>query len=127
MVDFSFAWIIIASAAVDTLVALAVLFGLPRPENSATARPRVGLGRVGAAVAITSVVFAAKAAVLLEVGLNAFGLMHVIYVDLVVVVPLLGLALLVADRVSPLLSWPVRGLAIASLGLLLVGYYATFW
>jgi predicted MPP superfamily phosphohydrolase len=127
MVEFAFTWIVIASAAVDTLVAAVVLWGVPRPEAASTPRPRIGLKRVGLAVAITSVVFGAKAVVLLEVGLNAFGLMNIIYVDLVVVVPWLGLALLIADRASPLLSWPVRGLAIASLGLVFVGYYATFW
>jgi predicted MPP superfamily phosphohydrolase len=127
MVEFAFAWIVIASAAVDALVALAVLFSVPRSHAADLVRPRVGLGRVGVALAVTTAGFVAKAVVLLGVGLNAFGLMNVIYVDLVVVVPLLGLVLLVADRVSRRLTWPVRGLAIASLGLLLVGYYATFW
>ena len=59
--------------------------------------------------------------------------MHLVYLDLVGVIPAFGLSLLAAARLAaargsrPLISPSVRAAALASLGLLAVGFYATFW
>jgi hypothetical protein len=82
------------------------------------------------AVAITSVVFAAKAVFLVAMGVHPFGILRLIYVDLVIVVPLIGMFLIWADRgwdwpYGPFMTWSVRNVALASLLLPLVGFYMT--
>ena len=77
--------------------------------------------------------FVAKVPLLTASGVHPFGLIHLVYLDLVGVIPAVGLSLLAAARFAPargsgpLISPSVRAAALASLGLLAVGFYATFW
>ncbi len=59
--------------------------------------------------------------------INIFGFLHVIYLNLVIVVPALGLSLLVADRFRSgrLLNTSSRGLSVLGLAAFGVGIYAT--
>ena len=114
-----FPWVVALSSAVDLLVALGLLF---------VRNPRIGLGRTGGAVVGTAALFAVKALVLMGAGVGLFGLVCLIYVDLVVVVPIAGLVVLATTatgRVSA--ARPVRVLAWLSLLGAAVGAYATYW
>jgi predicted MPP superfamily phosphohydrolase len=127
-VDPYFDGIVLASTLVDLAVALAAL--LVRRPVEWTTGPRVTLPRLVAAVAFTSIFFAAKAVALVWLGVHPFGIMRLVYVDLVIVVPLIGMVLIWSDRAwdwpfGPFMPWSVRNLALASLLLPLVGYYAT--
>src|SRR5947209_5636935 len=127
-VDPYFDWIVLASTLVDLAVGLATLV-VRRPVEWTTG-PRVTFLRMLGAVAVTSVVFVAKAAFLMAMGVHIFGVLRLIYVDLVVVIPLIGAFLIWADRgwdwpYGPFMPWSVRNLALASLLLPMVGYYAT--
>ncbi len=127
-VDPYFDWIVLASTLVDLAVALAAL--LVRRPVEWTSGPRVTLLRMIGAVAVTSVVFAAKAIFLMAMGVHPFGVLRLIYVDLVIVIPIVGMVLIWADRgwdwpYGPFMTWSVRNTALASLLLPMVGYYAT--
>jgi hypothetical protein len=127
-VDPYFDAIVIASTLVDLAVALAAL--LVRRPVEWTTGPRVTLLRMLGAVAITSVVFAVKAVVLVALGVHPFGILRLIYVDLMIVVPLVGMFLIWADRgwdwpYGPFMTWSVRNAALASLVLPAAGYYMT--
>ena len=114
-----FAWVVVISAALDLIVALGLLFAR---------NPRLGLARLGEAVAGTAVFFGAKAVLLLGGGVKLFGLICLIYVDLVILVPIAGLVVLGASAIGRIPA--ARGVrAIAGLSLLgpFVGAYATFW
>jgi hypothetical protein len=127
-VDPYFDAIVLASTLVDLAVALAAL--LVRRPVEWTTGPRITFRRMLGAVAITSVVFAVKAVVLVGLGVHPFGILRLIYVDLVIVVPLIGMFLIWADRGwdwphGPFMPWSVRNTALASLLLPAVGYYMT--
>ena len=128
-VDPYFGWIVLASTAIDAAVALAAL--LVRMPVEWTTGPRVTFLRMLGAIAATSAVFAAKAAFLMAMGVHIFGILRLIYVDLIIVIPAVGAFLIWADRgwdwpYGPFMPWSVRNLALASLLLPMVGYYATF-
>ena len=81
----------------------------------------IGLRRVALAAVLAGLAFAFK---LPFVGVNGFGLIRLAYIDLVVLVPLIGLALLIASRwrrVTPL----ARLAAVAGVAMAGVGVYAT--
>ena len=127
-VDPYFDWIVLASALVDFAVGLAATV-VRRPVEWTTG-PRVTFLRMLGAVAVTTVVFVVKAAFLIAMGVHVFGVLRLIYVDLVIVIPAIGAFLIWADRAwdwpyGPFMPWSVRNLALASLLLPFVGYYAT--
>jgi hypothetical protein len=127
-VDPFFDWLVLASTLVDLAVALAAL--LVRRPVEWTTGPRVTFLRMVGAVALTSVVFAVKAVFLIALGVHPFGILRLIYIDLVIVIPLVGMVLIWADRgwdwpYGPFMPWSVRNVALASLLLPFVGYYAT--
>jgi predicted MPP superfamily phosphohydrolase len=126
MAEFPIVWVVVASSTIDALAALALL--LARSHEDRFHRPSLLLGRVLLAILATSLVFGVKLAVLLRLGLNAFGLIHLVYVDLVVVVPTVAIALLILGWSGRFpLSRPVRVLSFVVLGLMpLIGIYATF-
>jgi uncharacterized protein len=101
----------VVSAAVDVVVLCgAVVWG-------------VRGGRPGVALAAAAGVLAAKGLVLLKLGLAVpFGVMHVAWLDLVVVVPLAGLVVLVLRRGGS----PLRAGAVTACCLAPVGVYASF-
>jgi hypothetical protein len=126
MAEFPIAWVVAASATVDAFAALAFL--LTRSREEPLHRPGLFMGRLLGAVMATSAVFIVKLIVMLRLGLNTFGLIHLVYVDFVVVVPAVALTLLILERSGRFpLSRPVRALTFISLGLMpLIGIYATF-
>lgn len=127
-VDPYFDGIVLLSTLIDAAVALAAL--LVRRPVAWTTGPRITFLRMLGAVAATSAVFAAKAAFLMAMGVHPFGILRLIYVDLAIVIPAIGAFLIWADRGwdwphGPFMPWSVRNLALASLILPAVGYYAT--
>ncbi len=127
-----FAWVLIGSTLSDALVA-GILLAYPRDRASTASGAPIGMGKVVFGAAATSLFIVAKVPLLTASGVRPFGLMHLVYVDLVGVIPAVGLSLLAAARFAPargsrpLISPSVRAAALASLGLLAVGSYATFW
>jgi predicted MPP superfamily phosphohydrolase len=118
--------VLIGSTALDLFVAAGLLLVESRPAVSGGVR-RLDLGRVAGAVVGTTLVFGIKAAVLSASGLDTFGLIHLIYLGLVVVVPLVGAGVLAAAwRGCCELTRPVRVLAVGALALAAVGGYASF-
>jgi hypothetical protein len=101
----------VVSAAVDVVVLCgAVVWG-------------VRGGRPGVALAGAAGVLAAKGLVLLKLGLGVpFGVMHVAWLDLVVVVPLAGLVALALRRGGR----PLHAVALTACCLAPVGVYASF-
>ncbi len=91
--------LVMASVAVDGAVGLAVLlFNAIRLQH----RPRitVSVPRLVLAALVTMAVFAPKVGLMFALGVNAFGVMSLIYWDFVALVPLVGLALLAAHRLT---------------------------
>lgn len=118
----AFLLVLWASTAIDLAVALVAVLGVP-PWRRGT---RVGLARVAGAVVVTAVAVLAKLAVLLGAGLDpGFGVIHLVFLDLVVVLPLVGVAVLVLRR-GALRTRPVAGLALLALLAAPVGAYASF-
>ena len=82
----------------------------------------IEMRRVARAALTTGAVFLLKLVILALFGVARFGQIHLIYADLVVLVPAVGAALLFGRR----LTAPVRVVALASLGMIPVGVYATW-
>ncbi|MBI4493760.1 MAG: metallophosphoesterase [Chloroflexi bacterium] len=121
------------STGTDFMVASFLLLRGPRwIDGWKPSSGKLTLGRLGLAVLIAGAVFFAKLVLLVLAGLRVFGLIHVLYLDLVVTLPALGLLLLWAGRgrggPAALLhiSLPVRLLALGLVLLAPVGIYATW-
>ena len=128
MLDDDLNWLVPVCSVIDGLFATLFLTLLGRTKQTEGTQPNLTLPRVLAAVCLTGFVFLAKVFVLAAIGLHAFGLIHLIYVDLVVLIPLIGLGLWLAERRGWLrFTATVRALAILSLALAGVGVYATFY
>lgn len=107
---------LIASAAVDFGVAFLALFGPSRP---------IELGHLVRAALLTSLAFALKAVAGLWLTGSFFFVIHLAYVDVMLVLPLLGLTTLVISRRTRVS--PVVGLAaLLSLVAIPIGIWATF-
>jgi uncharacterized protein len=109
--------VFLVSGAVDTVVLCAAVAWAARTEP-------VGR-RLAGALFLAGALLAAKGIVLLALGVSVpFGLMHVVWLDLVVAIPLAALVLLVVRRrgAGPLL----RAAAVAACCLAFVGAYASF-
>ncbi len=122
MSDWTFHAVLAACAAMDAVIAGAVLAARRAPIS-----PR----SIGRAALVVVGVFLVRSAALFPLGLSPFGMIHQAYVDLVVVVPAFGLALLIGSRFrrngrGPLLTPSAQGLAVAALGLAAVGVEATY-
>lgn len=131
MPSVPFALVVLASTLLDALVASAFLVRARlradrRGENELTLRS------ILLAAAWTGVIVLAKQLLLREAGVRDFGVIHLVYIDLTVLIPLTGLALLVLSRrpVKPRLCWALsrsaRLAAVASLGMIPVGVYASW-
>ena len=113
--------IAVVSGLLDGVVAALLIrrLGGRKGANHAP-RCRLTLGRCATAAAGTGLIFVVKLTVLLAVGLNRFGIIHLLYVDLALIVPGLALCLLVCSRIKGMrstlaLTWPVRAVAAACL------------
>lgn len=131
MSDASFPWVVAASTFLDGIAAALVLW-LPRRSSAGEDRRLVGLGRVLASATAAIGVFLFKLVFLVPLGLNVFGIIHLIYADAVVMVPAIGSGLLIGSSGAwlgsrRLAATPAaRLVALASLGLFPVGWYATW-
>lgn len=119
---------------IDAAVAAAVLFvRLPNSQPNSPCAPvaRIGLVRVAFATIALGAIFVFKMA-LMVAGVNIFGMMNLVYLDGVVVLPLAGLAVLLASRRRPgRAPWrettrPVKALAFGSLLAVPLGVYGTY-
>ena len=124
--------IALVSGLLDGLVATLLIRRL-RGRHGAEDRPRcpLTLGQCVTAAGGTGLVFGVKVAVLQMLGLNLFGVIHLLYVDLALIVPALALGLLVCPRItgagSKLLpTWPVRAIAVVCLFAAPLAGYATY-
>ena len=109
--------VFVLSAAVDTLVLCAAVVWAVRCEPV--------IGRLLAGLAAAAALLAAKGIVLVQLGVSVpFGVMHVLWLDLVVVIPLAALLLLALTRHRA--GRLVRAAAVAALLLAPVGAYASF-
>lgn len=134
MPESMFSWVLAGSTLVDAAVVAAVLFvALPnrQPNSSPSSVVRIGLARVALAAIALSFLFVCKTA-LMVAGVNIFGMMNLAYLDGVVVVPLAGLAVLLAGRRRPgrapwrEVSRPAKVLAFGSLLAVPLGMYGTY-
>lgn len=127
-----FAWILIVSTSLDALVAAGMLALAAAWAGRSRPAPTVTPSGVVLAVSVTTGVFVAKAALLGALGMRLFGLVHLVYLDGVIVLPLLGLGLLIASGTRCLRGRRVRlhpVVAMAAVVALLgapVGVYATY-
>lgn len=131
MPSAGFTLLLLTSTAVDASAAGLVLFA-PWPRSGTDGRaPSITLGRGLMTTAVTSAVFIAKLPVLHLLGVNLFGLIHLVYLDVFILLPLAGVAVLLAGRRNPSgsplrrVTGPVRVLAWACIALAPVGVYAT--
>ena len=108
-----FLLIVAGSTLIDMAVAGVTLFLTPGP---------IGARRVARAALTTGAVFLVKLVILAVLGVARFGQIHLLYADLVILLPAAGAALLFRRR----LTVPVRVVALASLGMVPVGVYATW-
>jgi predicted MPP superfamily phosphohydrolase len=109
--------VFVLSAVVDTLVLCAAVWWAVRGEPV--------LGRLLAGVAAAAALMAAKGIVLVQLGVTVpFGVMHVLWLDLVVVIPIAAILLLVITRRRA--GRGLRAAAVAALFLAPVGAYASF-
>jgi predicted MPP superfamily phosphohydrolase len=106
------------SAAVDAVVLCAAVAGAVRGKEPDP-------GRLLAALAVAAVLLAAKGIVLLQLGVSVpFGVLHVLWLDLVVAIPLAAILLLVLTRRRA--GRLLRAGAAAAVLLAPVGAYASF-
>jgi uncharacterized protein len=128
MPGLPFLLVVVASTIVDAFVAVVFLFciGVRRPgEGDGLAT--IGVDRVILAILGTGSVFALKLLIFSTLGVHSFGVVYLIYIDLVVLIPAIGLGLLALS----FCRWQrptaaVRVASVASLGLIPIGVYATW-
>jgi predicted MPP superfamily phosphohydrolase len=131
MSDETFRFVVIASTVVDGVVAGMVLLGRQAPHEAPSARV-IGIRRLLSAALVTGMVFLLKLVPLVLAGVRRFGVIHLVYADLVVLVPLVGIALLIGSRLTVrgekwrILTTPVRNAALASLVAIPIGIDATW-
>lgn len=125
MPGISFRSILVLSTFLDAASVLVVLaappwHGVPGPR-------RITLSRLVVACFVVALAFAVKAPFGFSAGgLELFGLLHLVYVDLVVLVPLLGATLLAASRFGRVrLERAVPQLCAVALSFAGVGIYAS--
>lgn len=132
MTELAFRLLLIGSAVIDASAVFVVLFMRRRSEHVMLGPPMITTRRVALAVVVGLAVFLPKLVVLTAIGVNFFGWVNLAYIDLVVLMPLVGMVVLFAGRRPRRrppyvrLSVPVRIMAFFSLGFVPVGYYATF-
>jgi uncharacterized protein len=124
-----FVWVAGAFALLDVIVAVTII--LKFRQTGQAHRNTIRPASMVLAAAVLSVLMIAKALLLRPMGLSFFGVMHLVYVDLVVAMPAIGLCVwwMAIRRQRETIPTVSRGaLAIASLLLLgvPVGVYATF-
>lgn len=82
--------------------------------------------RLWHAIVVFSVAFFAKTIALVALGLTAFGLINVVWHDLVYVLPTVALRALIAARRGRTVTWPVRTAAVLALAFLPIAAWARY-
>ncbi|NLX06019.1 MAG: phosphohydrolase [Phycisphaerae bacterium] len=115
------------ATAIDLAAALAVTLYRRQPTAESVPQPKIGLARGLLALAAMGVVFLIKLPLLGTVGLDGFGVIRLLYLDMVVALPLLGVVLL-ASHLAAYRRFTKPMLVAAVLAVLAapVGIYATF-
>ncbi|MBX3395883.1 MAG: metallophosphoesterase [Phycisphaerae bacterium] len=126
------------NSAIDFAIAMVVLFaGRSSPVPTldavkASAPPVVGFSRLVIAVVIVAAAFAGKLLIARLLGVGLFGTVYLAYLNLVVVLPAIGLAILIARRSRPdraprrRVSHSVSVAAVAFMLPAPIGFHATF-
>lgn len=120
------------SSMVDGAVLTALLFWRRRPrlEDSVAASPPAGIGRLFGSLVIVGFLFTFKLVIFALMGVHAFGWMRLVYIDAVVMIPIVsGLVLLTGMRRQASGRRFTGGVrALAALGVLAapIGAYATY-
>ena len=127
----TFALVVIASTLIDFLVIAAVFFGA-RWFGERSDSAEIGMRHVLRAVLITTLVFVIKLTPLTLLGLNLFGVINLIYVDLMILPPAAAVALLGASYLpfregrQVIVSRPARMFAVGAFALMPIGVYASW-
>ena len=123
--------IIVISTLIDVAAMATILFGT-RWLGERYDSTEIGLRRIVVAVLVTSLVFIVKLTPLTLLGVNLFGVIHLVYVDLLVLPPVAALALLGASCVRSKERWrwvvtkPARIVAIGAFAVVPIGVYASW-
>ncbi len=120
-----------AGVLIDLLVTSLALLGASRLTRDDAGRAFLGLRALLLAIVATSAVFVVKLIPLGLAGLNPFGVIHLVYLDLAVVVPAVGLGVLVhaawgRRRIAMAVSRWVVAVAALTLAGPPLAVYATF-
>ena len=110
--------LLVGSLVVDAAVAAVVLF-------ARRGRP-IDPGRLVAAALVVGLVAAVKLVLLGALGVGLFGMIHAVYLDAVVLLPLAGVAVLIAPRLGRRVTPAARVVAALALIPAPVGVYASF-
>ncbi len=129
-----FTLVLLWSTTFDAAIAISALFWIVyrRTASALALHWEVRLGDVARAVAVAVLVSAVKLCGLMAAGAGVFGAMHLVYLDLAIVVPLIGAAVLYLwwvglpgpGRVPP--TWPAMMVGFAALLPAPIAVYATF-
>ncbi|MCG8405022.1 MAG: metallophosphoesterase [Phycisphaerales bacterium] len=132
MSDLGFWPVLIGSTVADACVVFVMLFVRRRSEHVMLGPPLITMYRVAFTAVVALAAFLLKLVVWTAIGVNFFGWVNLVYVDLMVLMPLVGAVVLFLGRRRQRrvprvrLSLSVRLLAIALLGLAPLGFYSTF-
>lgn len=131
MPHLPFLVIVAASTLLDAIMAAVALF-MPIALSTDTATPKLDLRRMIRAALATFAFVVVKGAFLTTFGLRVFGWIHLLYIDLVVLVPLIGAAVLIVPRLriggAPWcqLTTTARVAAMSGLVMIPIGIHATW-
>lgn len=132
MTDLLFSAVQIGSILLDLAVALAILLVPIGPARSNGGPRPIRLWRIGFAGLVLTLLLPPKVIMLRRIGLDFFGAVNLVYLDLVIVLPLCGLVVLWVGRRRRRTmarwrgtSW-VRLAALLSLLAMPIGVFATF-
>ncbi len=132
MEDWRLVLMTVASITIDVVAAYAVLFCRHSLFGGGARNKRITLVGMAGAALVLGVVCGTKVVLPVVLGLGFFGLIRLLYLDLVAFLPLLGACVLVASRarrdkvIYREVTWPVRIVATGCLAMLPVGIYATY-
>ncbi|MBN1443158.1 MAG: metallophosphoesterase, partial [Planctomycetes bacterium] len=136
MTDPSFSLLLLLFVLVDIAAAAACIFARgsagEEPAGASPAPPRIGPGRLLLAAFVAAALSALKIPLLVALGGNPFGVIHLAYLDLVVGAPVIGILVIAAGlrragrRGARRLTRPAWALAAAAVSLAGVGFHASF-
>lgn len=128
--SIGFHLIVAGSTLLDGILLLLILFGLPGASSAAAPRV-IGMGRLGAAFIVATMLFLIRLVPFTVLGVHIFGIMRLVYVGLVITVPLVSFLLLLArwraDRRRLRITGALTSAAVLGLFGAPVGVYASWY